>query len=394
VTGSILHQLIGSDDEQAFFAEHWPSRLLVRHGAPDRLAFAARIPEVHRLGRLAGKWTGRIMAWPRAGSGLPTLEATPDQAEALYGAGYTLFFSNVERQVPSVRAIAGEFAAAIGVAHDDVSCEVFYSRRGSGAAPHFDPHAGFNVQLVGDKTWRIAANEHIEFPLAGGVMGARPDVKLLDHARLPFPREMPGDAETVSAEPGTVVFVPGGHWHTTEVTSEHSVAIVLTVRPKTWCQRLVAELENRVHKQLPAARSASLPTRADLFERNQEILDELLELFIDTVSAMNPRALLKQWNAAVQPVLSVPPGVQVQIEETASAEWGLQVRQRDKQFGAKIDRSLGTVLKAITSREQEMSYGELCRALPHRDPAELSQVVRELQQAGLVRTAAPAWVGA
>ena len=392
MTRSILQQLIDSDDDHAFFAEHWPSQLLVRHGALDRLAFTTRIPEVGTLGRLAAKWSGRVMAWPKAGTGLPTLEATPDQAEPLYGAGYTLFFSNVERQVPSVRALAADFAAAVGVAHDDVSCEVFYSRRGSGAAPHFDPHAGFNIQLVGTKTWRMAPNDHVEAPLVGGVMGARPDARLLDYARLPFPREMPADAETIAAGPGSVVFVPGGHWHATEVTSEHSVAIVLTIRPKTWCQRLLAELEKRLHKQLPASRAAALPDRADRFEHNQEVLDELLAAAVDVISAFSPRGLLKEWAVATQPVLSVPPGVQVQVDESPGPEWALQVRQRDKQFGAKIDRSLGTVLKTITSQDHELPYRDLCRALPHRDPAELSQVVRELQKAGLVRAAAPSWV--
>ncbi|HEX7842026.1 MAG TPA: cupin-like domain-containing protein, partial [Kofleriaceae bacterium] len=364
MTGSILHQLIGCDDEQAFFADHWPSRPMVRHGALDRLAFAARIPEVHELARLARRWSGRIMAWPRAGSGMPTLEATPDQAEALYAVGYTLFFSSVERQVPSVRSLAAEFATAMGASRDEVSCEVFYSHRGSGAAAHFDPHAGFNIQLVGSKTWRMAPNQHVEFPLVGGVMGARPDARLLDHARLPFPREMPCDAETVSTEAGSVVFVPGGYWHTTEVTSEHSVAIVLTVRPRSWCQRLVGEIEKRLHEQLASSRAASLPSRADRFAENQEILDDLLGAVIAVVSSMNPRGLLKAWAVAAQPVLSVPPGVQVQVDEAPGAEWGLSVRQRDKQFGAKIDRSLGSVLKTISSHEREVPYNELCRLLP------------------------------
>ena len=391
MTKSILHQLIGHDDEQAFFRDHWPSNLMTCHGAIDRLPFASRIPEVHELARLAKGWTGRIMAWPRADSGMPVLEATPDQAEALYGAGYTLFFSNVERQVPSVRAIASELAAALGVAHDDISCEVFYSRSGSGAAPHFDPHAGFNIQLVGTKDWRIAPNEHVEFPLAGGVMGARPDVKLLDYARLPFPRQMPDGAETVSAAPGSVVFVPGGHWHTTRVTSEHSVAIVLTVRPPTWSQRVLGELEKALHRRLPISRSAPLLTKPDLFEQNQQHLAEVLGLIEEVVGAMSPRGLLKDWVVASQPVLSVPPGVQIEVEEVAGAEWGLHVCQRDKEFDVKIDRSLGSVLKAITTHDGEMPLGELCRRLPHRDPAELSRSLRELQRAGLVRAAAPAW---
>jgi ribosomal protein L16 Arg81 hydroxylase len=394
MTRNILHQLVDADDERAFFAEYWPSTPLIRHGALDRLEFAARVAEVASLGRLAGKWTGRIMAWPRAGSGLPTLEAMPDQAEALYGAGYTLFFSNVERQVPSVRAVATEFAAAMGIGHDDVSVEAFYSQRGSGAAPHFDPHAGFNVQLVGEKTWRLAPNQHIEFPLAGGVMGARPDVRVIDHARLPFPREMPGDSEVVTAGPGSVVFVPGGHWHTTHVTSDHSIAIVLTIRPRSWGQRLVSEVESRLHKQFAAARSASLANRADLLEANAATLDELLDALRDIVVAMTPHNLLRDWNRNAQPVLSVPPGVQVQVDESAGPEWALQIRQREKQFDAKIDRSLGTVLKAIVSRGPEISYSDLCRALPQRDPTELSRVVRELQQAGLVRAAAPSWVSA
>jgi 50S ribosomal protein L16 3-hydroxylase len=389
---TMLHELTGHDDDAAVFRAHWPSRVMARHGALDRLSFASRIPEVHELGRLARAWTGRIMAWPKADSGMPVLEAMPDQAQALYAAGYTLFFSNVERQVTSVRGVAGDFAAAMGVAPDEVSCEVFYSRLGSGAAPHFDPHAGFNVQLVGSKDWRIAPNDNVEFPLAGGVMGARPDAKLLDYARLPFPRHMPEHAETVSAGPGSVVFVPGGHWHTTRVTSEHSVAIVFTVRPLTWCQRLVREIENGLHKQLASSRSAPLLTRPDLCEHNQETLGELLAVLEEVVRSMATRSLLKDWVVAAQPVVSVPPGVELEVNEAPGAEWGLRVCQRDKAFDVKIDRSLGSVLKAVTSHEREMPFSELCRRLPNRDPAELSRSLQELRHAGLVKTAAPSWM--
>jgi hypothetical protein len=202
---------------------------------------------------------------------------------------------------------------------------------------------------------------------------------------------MPDDAETVSAAPGSVVFVPGGHWHTTRVTSEHSVALVLTVRPPTWSQRILGELEKALHKRLPISRSVPLLTRADLFEQNQQNLAEILALVEDVVGSMTPRGLVKDWIVATQPVLSVPPGVTIEVEEVPGAEWELHVCQRDKKLDAKIDRSLGSVLKAITAHDGELPMGELCRRLPNRDPAELSRSLRELQRAGLVKAATPAW---
>src|SRR5262249_14594316 len=153
------------------------------------------------------------------------IDAVADQAPSLYEAGYTMFFTNVQRQVPAIRELANEFADAMGFARDRVSCEAFFSKEGSGAPPHFDGYSGFNVQLLGGKEWHLRRTDHVQFPMVGGAMTGSPDPAHYGCARLPFPDRMPDDAQRVVTRPGSVVFVPAGYWHATRALKGASAAI-------------------------------------------------------------------------------------------------------------------------------------------------------------------------
>ena len=387
---SLLVELVGKKHCEQFFDESWPGKPMVRHGPVKRLR-VAEVPELQSPAALAKAWTGRISAWAKAGSGMPAIEAVPDQAPALYEVGYTLFFANVQRHVPAIRDLAREFADATGVSYDRVSCEAFFSKGGSGAPPHFDPYAGFNVQLVGEKEWQLRKNDHVEFPITGGAMIGHPDPAHYGSARLPFPERMPDDAERVMTRAGTVVFVPAGYWHATRALEGASVAIVFSMNRDPWSGKVAKEIESRLNKSLAVARSSPLLNLPSLYERQRDELESVLGALKKIVNELETESLMQRWISRDRPRFGIPRGVTIKFVDREATRWTLHVRQGERQFDTQMHRSFAEVLFEL-ARKKSLAYEELCAKLPARSPAEVLRVAEELVDIGLLQVVPPAWL--
>jgi 50S ribosomal protein L16 3-hydroxylase len=379
----VLAPLLAPLTEEQFLERHWPGKPFVHHGAPERLGF---LPELSRVGDLAWlckNWQGPIVAWPKPGSGAESRQTTAHEAEALYRAGWTLFFTHIERCIPAVRKVFNRFAAELGVDPADVNCEAFFSHVGAGTAPHFDGNWGFNVQLRGTKEWTVADNEHVVMPDIGHAMGAKPDAQLVRHAKLPFPRAMPPSSTTFTAREGSVVFVPSAWWHTTTVTEE-SAALVFTIQPRRWASLFAQEVEGRLRARTPVARSGPLLGSRSLRARHQAELAHTLGELRAVVQELEAEELLTAWSAQYESLYAVPPETRVEVSERPGPAWGLVVEQRAKRFETAIEKSAGDVLRWAAALGRGFAIAELCDAFPQRESTELLARVEDLQRARLI----------
>jgi 50S ribosomal protein L16 3-hydroxylase len=141
---------------------------------------------------------------------------------------------------------------------------------------HYDPVLTFNVQLHGEKVWRLAPNQHVENPVDAS---DNHDDHAPRFARGPFPTAMPADAITLRAKPGSVVFIPRGYWHETD-TFGASLALTFSLRPPTWRDAILTELRRQLERdaawrEYPMGSAAGPARRDELIARLATLLPQL-----------------------------------------------------------------------------------------------------------------------
>lgn len=239
-----------------FLSEHWPHRHHVTHGPLERLEALTRIPALQDVRSLAHAYGERIPVWFPKELKRQTLQSIygshfqPLDALVLYAAGATLFFKHVDRWVPALRPMLRQLEHELSLPPGSAYCSAFASPGEAGAVAHFDHDFNFTLQLRGRKRWLIAENRHVRSPTRG--------YNVLDHAQaLPeelalyspprLPAAMPRNATTVELEPGSVMFLPRGYWHTTH-THEESLALVFVLAPPTWGDVVLEQLRRELLK--------------------------------------------------------------------------------------------------------------------------------------------------
>lgn len=309
----LLHTLLGSS-AATFLAEHWPTRALVHHGPPERLAPLLEAPALASPTALGHAYGEGVVVWfGGALASTPLRELygrrfAPLDALALHHAGATLFFERVDRWVPALVPLCRALERALGLLRGSVYCSAFASPAQGSSLPHFDPDLNLSIQLAGRKRWRVAPNRHVVDPTRGYSILHEPheiDPELARCLRAPLPRQLPDDALTAQLEPGSVIFVPRGHWHATE-TLEASFALVFVAAPKTWLDLALATLRAELVGD-PRWRATARDDDAALHERAAALRERAAEL------------AAPQWRAALgrlDPWFRRRAAVRLELDET------------------------------------------------------------------------------
>lgn len=135
------------------------------------------------------------------------------------------------------RAWFDRFVADLALAFAAPAADVHRTRRPAAtSAPwRFDHRELVIVQLAGRERWRIARNDTLPTPLSGHVAGTplHPlDRALADHV------DVPTDAETFTAEPGSVTYLPRGTWYQLEALDDSSTCAFGFKLP-TWIELVI-----------------------------------------------------------------------------------------------------------------------------------------------------------
>ncbi|WP_428267763.1 JmjC domain-containing protein [Haliangium sp.] len=251
----------------------WPEALLVGDGrdAPLVAELTAAMPSVSAVCEAyAARAPGSpVSVWTTAGYRMRTTRNAPAaEAREAYGDGATLYFRDAERVFPALaRALAAIRAEVGDVLPSRSRAELFAARRGAGAHLHCDRDYALNLQLRGRKVWKLhrPSFEHaIEWsePIWRR-FDPRPDGSTWAVETISddvFER----GCQTLTVEAGQWVWLPRGHWHTTEVTSDDSLAAVFVLSPDTWADRLTALLRWHLSRDPRWRRPAFGPGSDDL----------------------------------------------------------------------------------------------------------------------------------
>jgi 50S ribosomal protein L16 3-hydroxylase len=149
-----------------------------------------------------------------------SIDVLPRDAHKLFANGMSLLFNDAQRLSPVLPVWLDAIRRDLGLSSlTQRRCLVYATPAGGGTAAHFDQNVNFIVQLHGQKTWTLARNAHVTHPLTRHTIGQPIDGELAGYAKTPMPSRMPKTARTVVLDPGSVLFVPPGMWHSTTATS-------------------------------------------------------------------------------------------------------------------------------------------------------------------------------
>lgn len=239
-----LASLITPLDPATFMAEFWGKKwfqgqlsLGATPDLPSRLAGCS-------AQELLDMAQGPVVVIHKTASG--HFRGTSVAAEAaldFYEADAPLYF-DLSRNIPEVASWIAALAESLGQRRPAVKASMFISPAGKATECHFDSNENFTIQLRGHKRWRMALNSTVVNPMERFTVSG--DVPAL--MALYWKKEMPVNLELTEIAdlvPGSMLYVPRGHWHTVEAL-EPSVSLNFCIRPEAWIYFFLPLLERRL----------------------------------------------------------------------------------------------------------------------------------------------------
>ena len=199
-----------------------------------------------------------------------------DSAAKFYAGGTTVYLTKIAK----FHALELEATAHFGLPPNAAALELFCNRPSAVTTTHFDTVDVTTIQLQGRKTWRIAPNAFAPGPKQPwGVLEKVPP-SLRIYAEGVAPTEMPDGALEFTLEPGAVLHVPRGYWHST-FSARDSMSLHLQCISPTRLDAVLAAVRNELIR--------------DLYWRENAYRPELDETAVDTlreaVARLDPRDL-------------------------------------------------------------------------------------------------------
>jgi 50S ribosomal protein L16 3-hydroxylase len=342
----------------------WPLDTFTLHGDPARLAPVSSLAALKNAESLLAvvrrSPEARVRLWFTTSDGRhEQVQVQASEAAKLFRqGGFTLVVDSVHRAVPEISRFLKKLAADLGIGEVPVGCNAYISVPGVGSVMHFDEQENFLIQVHGIKRWRVARNEHLEFPFAHHFSGG-PLSEPLRRLVPTLPRQMPPSCQEVALRPGSVLFLPRGFWHES-ATEQLSIALTVTFTTPSWADVLLQVLAKRLalatEWRQPVFLNPADNGEAQLRARADKLLASLSELVVQkstldaTIALANGDERLKrgaahwevcgttndglrlliQSDLARQEVL-VPPHVERLLrwlpEKNASFSWSVGLRE-------------------------------------------------------------------
>jgi 50S ribosomal protein L16 3-hydroxylase len=243
----VLNALVPSHARDEFIAAYAANRPFVVHGAVSSRAHLTDLPFLASLDAMLNMWPHVVAAHlPDVADEASSIDCSTVDARKLFANGMGLLFNEVHTIAPDLQRWLSELRKELQLsALTQSRCLVYATPAGKGTAPHFDQNINFVLQLNGHKQWKLASNRHVDNPLTRHTIGQPVDIELQTYAALPMPLEMPSDCQIVDLQPGSLLFVPRGIWHSTRGFSD-AMSLNFTYSAPSWIDVLTTALRSRL----------------------------------------------------------------------------------------------------------------------------------------------------
>ncbi|WP_372654569.1 JmjC domain-containing protein [Halobacteriovorax sp.] len=174
-----------------------------------------------------------------------TKKVESNTAKEYFSDGMGLLFNDINLHDDYFQESLRGLSADLGVSNLTMSRNLIYATPGGGGTEtHFDQNINLIIQVHGEKSWWIKENETIVNPLSRYTLGTQPDPELCSYLEGPFPESVDYDDEYI-LKPGSILFVPRGHWHKTHAHSD-ALALNFTFSIPSWTDMISMALRARV----------------------------------------------------------------------------------------------------------------------------------------------------
>jgi len=174
------------------------------------------------------------------------LLADKTSAPAWLQSGFTIMVDDLPATIPALYELKQSAATDLGIPARSVDVKLSISPADAGFPMHFDRHDSIQFQICGSKNWMLAPNRAVRFPLHGCTLGLSVPKGLREYFPAGQPQP-PSERECIELNPGRVLFVPRGYWHST-IAGEVSVSVVIRLAPPAWIQFLPTRFERRLSR--------------------------------------------------------------------------------------------------------------------------------------------------
>ena len=370
-----ISSLLGGSGS-AFRTSKWPEDLAVFRSDPDWFQTLSSMSVL----RDPDEWLDRA---PELVSFRTFDILARSEARRAYLAGESIYIIGLDRTVKPLRDLCDGIAADLAVNPRHVMVQAWAAGGATSVGMHFDLDYNFNLQITGRKQWQAAPNDLVAHPISSHHAGAGSGSIAADSGRE-LPTEMPADARTWQADPGDVVYVPRGVWHSTR-TTEATFAIAFVIQPPTWADHLSTTLRDRLHgdarwreRVLGArdiGRHAELKTTAlDVLSAAREILSTLgpSEMLYPSLWGQRP-VFFKRRDDVVSSRLDAASGMLAWQRDGASAELAVPAWAR-------------RAVEYIVNTPGSWSIAVVHDLVDHQDVLFLNLLLKQMTEAGLLES--------
>ncbi|MFL5343426.1 MAG: JmjC domain-containing protein [Hyalangium sp.] len=240
-----LSRLLAPMSPETFLREHWGRKPLFLKATPEKRAWVQGLMDrdsfhralkqgQQRRSQRQSQFHIRAMFPSQGGGWMNVVEVEPHQANAMLEAGANVCAHDISDGDERLAALAYALKQQLHFP-GEMRFSCYVSPDGHGLKPHFDAQAVMALQLEGSKTWFFSKEPAVQSPAANGLLLPDGTVEWSEEAEgdVPF-EEVPtpdlGSFAEAKLEPGDVLYVPAGTWHSTQAAGS-SMGIVLYFSP-------------------------------------------------------------------------------------------------------------------------------------------------------------------
>ncbi len=290
---SRLSTLIYPHTDNEFMSFYERNEPFIVHNNDNLMKSISDLSFLNSLDSMLQSWPSTIQAHlPDLRDESSSISTSAQDAKKLHNNGMGLLFNEVQSISPFLSLWLENIRMDLGLSNLSYKrCLVYSTPNGKGTSPHFDQNINFVCQIKGTKVWHLAPNQHIQNPLTRHSMGTEPDSEMVGYLERNLPTKMPTDSQTVTLQPGSMLFVPRGYWHSTEATSD-ALALNFTFTATTWIDLFTTALRSRLSlspEWRATANGVSDPKRLSMAE---EELETLLYSIIEDLPNWNAQDII------------------------------------------------------------------------------------------------------
>ncbi|MGO9993434.1 MAG: JmjC domain-containing protein [Steroidobacteraceae bacterium] len=230
---------VTSTQDATLLRDAWPSTLFVSHGSLGRL------PELFSGGRLdLAQLLPRYSGLVRVSRSILVRMMPAAQINDAVCASATVYLENVASYVEGLAALQAQLEAELGLPAGEVATGLFASPAGGGLPLHFDSSDVILIQLQGLKRLTVSELPAMHAPYGPPFHASQfPVADMYPQCVDGFPTPDERGLRVIDMEPGTVVFMPRGTWHSSAVSTP-SLAASISVRPPLLIENVITQLRN------------------------------------------------------------------------------------------------------------------------------------------------------